>query len=227
MGLVVFCVGQLVTGCGQDTPDRLSFALPSDLTLRISSDDDEWHASPVALPNMVCGGPHALGTDCCSPPPPMAAVDCQQYPLACDPANNFCALTFDVTSAVRVDLLPEVAEVAAADGRVWSRVSLRALTVSAKGLGSLPIRAAALYVGPLAADGIGGPSVRLLGPVALTEKASPVPVDGAGEDAFASFARDYRMPFVLWLAAHVVVANGTVPAGTVEFTVAGRVEAEY
>lgn len=226
MGLVVFCVGQLVTGCGQDTPDRVTFELPSDLGFRISTDDSEWRSGPVTVPNMVCAGPHALSTNCCSPPAPMAAVDCQQYPLACDPDSNFCALTFDVTSAARVDLLPAV-ELAAADGRVWSRVSLRSLSISAQGLALLPIRSALLFVGPLAADGVGGPSVLPLAPVPLVEGESEVLVDRSGEEAFAYFARDYRTPFALWLSAHFAVSSGGISPAAVDFTVAGRVEVEY
>jgi hypothetical protein len=226
MGLVVFCVGQLVVGCGQDTPDRLTFALPSPLVFRISSDDSAWRSGPAVAPNMVCAGPQAQATDCCSPPPPMGPVDCQQSPLACDPTSNFCALTFDIASAVRVDLLAQVPEVAAVDGWAWSRVVLRSLTTKPSPLGRLPIRSAHLYVGPVGANGV-GESVRRLGPIALVEGTSPVPLDPLAEAAFASFARDYRMPFALWLSTHMVVANGTAPTGTVEFTLEGRVEAWY
>jgi hypothetical protein len=227
MGWVMLCLGPLLAACGEDTPDRFTFALPA-LRIDISSGDSDWRQAPAGVtPNMVCAGPHALGTDCCSPPAPLGQVNCQQYPFACDPANNLCALTFDVTAGVHLDLVAGVPELSGVDGRALSRLVLQTLTTTTKGLGILPIRSAQLYVGPAAATGVGAEGVRLLGPVTLADGSQPVSLDSGARDAFSSFGRDYRTPFALWLDAHVVVQNGVSPAGTVGFEIAGRAEAVY
>ena len=227
LGLVVG-LGQLLAACAQNTPDRLAFPLPT-VRFAISSTSPEWREVPenVAIPTMVCGGPQALATDCCSPPPPMPAFDCQQVPVACDPASNFCALTFDVEVGSQVDLVAQVAEVAAVDGRVFTSVSLLSLGTSSSDVRALDIRSADLYVAPGDATGSANPAAILLAPVSLASGTTPAVPSPEGQQAFASFARDYRAPFSLWLSTHIVVPNGSTPTGTVTFDVNGRAEALY
>lgn len=222
----VMGAGLVATGCGQDTPDRLSFALPS-ASIDISSDHPGWRTAPAtAVPAMVCAGPHAMGEDCCAPPAGVSGsqVDCEERPVACDPATNLCALTFDIASHAVVDLVARVPEVAATAGRVWSRVELSALSTRVKEPMALSIRTADLFVGPKDATSPSSPGVVHLGPVALTEQSTPL---FPGPEALASFhllAREYRMPFAFWVAAHLVVPRGDAPAGTVTIQVDGRLQ---
>jgi hypothetical protein len=227
MGFVL-CWGLSVAACGQNTPDRLPFALPTS-SLEISSRNAQWRAAPATgvIPNMVCGGPQALATDCCSPPAPLPTVDCEQYPLACDPASNFCALSFDVQVGTKVDLVAQVAEVGAVDGRVFTSVSLLSLSTSTSNLPALPIRSASLYIAPGDASGVSDPATVFVAEVSLGPGPSPVDPSPEARQAFSGFSRDYRAPFSLWLSVHVVVPNGSTPAGTVSFEVKGRAEAVY
>jgi hypothetical protein len=222
MGFVV-CLGQLLAGCGQNTSDRLDFALPS-LNFEFSSESTQWRqAPPTAVPNMVCAGPQALATDCCSPP----TADCQQYPVACDPLSNFCALTFDMEVTTKVDLVKDGTEVGDADGRVFTRVSLLTLSTSVGDTDDLPIRGANLYIGPGDAGSSSSPAATLLAPVSLTLGTTLVAPSAEAQQAFSGLARDYRTPFSLWLAGHFVIPNGSSPAGTVTFSVKARAEAVY
>jgi hypothetical protein len=227
MGFVVG-LGQVVAACGQNTPDRLGFALPTS-SFVISSKNSAWRQVPdtVLIPNMVCGGPQALATDCCAPPFPIPSIDCEQYPVACDPTSNFCALTFDVEVGTKVDLVAQVPEVGAVDGRVFTSVSLLSLSTSASNLGALPIRSANLYIAPGDVGGSSNPAAVLLSRVELTEGATPATPTPEGRQAFAALARDYRAPFSLWLSAHLVVPNGSTPSGTVTFTAHAQAEAVY
>lgn len=226
MGFVV-CLGQLLAGCGQNTPDRLDFALPT-LNFEFSSESTQWRqAPPAAVPNMVCSGPQALATDCCSPPATLPAADCQQYPIACDPLSNFCALTFDMEVTKKVDLVAGVDEVGAVDGRVFTRVSLLTLSTSVGDTDDLPIRGANLYIGPGDAGSSSSPAATLLAPVSLTLGTTLVAPSAEAQQAFSGLARDYRTPFSLWLAGHFVIPNGSAPAGTVTFSVKARAEAVY
>jgi hypothetical protein len=226
----VACIGQALAGCGplqENTPDRLDFALPS-LLFEVSSQGLQWRPAPsTGVPNMVCAGPQAIGTDCCAPPSPLPLIDCQQYPVACDPVDNFCALTFDVEENLVVDLVTDVPEVAAVEGRVFADVSILALDITVTGLANLPIRGAELYVGPKDLGGASSPAANLLAPVSLVSGTNLVVPGADAQQAFSSLARDYRTPFSILLAAHVVVPSGTSPAGTVTVRVNARAQALY
>jgi hypothetical protein len=227
-------IGQLCGGCGQNTPEDLDFTLRP-LSFEVSNASAQWRQAPANLvPNLVCAGPQALVSDCCSPPAPAAAVDCQQYPVACDPASNFCALTFDVEQAQEVNLVAGVPAIAAVDGRVFTRVFLTwlgsvatGLDTSATDLDELPIRSANLYIGPAGMGSSSNPAARLLAPVSLVPGESPLPLGAGAQEAFSSFARDYRAPFSLLLSTHLVIPSGVSPAVKVTFRIDARAEAWY
>jgi hypothetical protein len=231
MGFVIFA-SQLAAGCGEDTPERLSFALPTS-SIDLATSNPQWRSAPAAaVPAMVCAGPEALGTDCCSPPAgvPATGVDCAQYPVACDPSNHLCALTFEVQNKAVVDLLARVAEVSAVDGRVFTRAEISSLSTwveNAEALATLPIRSADLFIGPKEAVPAGSPGLVFLSALALTEQTTQITPSAEAQQAFSGFARDYRMPFALWISAHVVVAAGSTPSGSVTVHVDGRAQAWY
>ena len=227
MGFIMWA-GQLMAGCGEDTPDRLRFALPP-TTIDISSDNPQWRSAPVtAVPAMVCAGPLALGNDCCVPPPsvPATGVDCRQYPVACDPSNNLCALTFDVENRTTIDLT-RVPEIGAVDGRVFARVELMSLGTWVESAAALPVRNASLFIAPIETGTASSPEVTLLATVPLTETVTPTTPSFEARQAFSRFTRDYRMPFSLWVAAHVVVPSGSSPTGTVKVHIDARAQAWY
>ncbi len=228
MGFVLGA-GQLVAGCGEDTPNHLSFALPA-ATIDISSENPQWRSAPAtAVPAMVCAGPRALGNDCCVPPAgvPATGVDCQQYPVACDPSNSLCALTFDVENKTNIDLLSRIPDLAAVDGRVFSRVDLLSLTTSMKNDAGLPVRTADLFIAPIDAGATSSVQATFVAPVALSEEVTAATLGAGARQAFSGFMRDYRMPFSLWVSAHVVVASGSAPIGTATVRVAVQAEAWY
>jgi hypothetical protein len=224
------CLGQILAGCGigqEDTPERLDFALPS-CKFVVSSTSPQWRQSPPGgTPEMVCAGPQALATNCCLPPAPSPAIDCEQYPVACDPASNLCALTFDVEDIVAVDLVADVEEVAEVEGRVFSQVTLSSLTATMTGGSQLSIRTADLFLAPAGVGGSSSPGVELLAHLPLAAGANVIEPSAAARQAFAGFARNYHTPFSLLLSAHVVVPRGTVPSGSATITVTGQVEAYY
>jgi len=62
----------------------------------------------------------------------MTAIDCQEYPLSCDPADGYCALAFDYDDAVEIDLGRDVSALKDRPRRVLHRrrspLSTRRLT---------------------------------------------------------------------------------------------------
>jgi hypothetical protein len=228
--VAVSCLGQVLGGCGaltEDTPDHADFALPT-FRFTVSSESQQWrHPPPVEIPNGVCAGPLAIATDCCSPPLALQAIDCQQYPLACNPADNTCALIFDMVDSVDVDLASQVPAIAAVQGRIFSSVSLLGLTTKVTDLAELPILSAALYVAPADSGSPASPGANLLAPVSLAAAPNVIVPDEAAQRAFATFAANYQTPFSLLLSAHLVIAGDAVPTGSVNFDVSGQARGFY
>ena len=226
--LVVFCLGHVLSGCGgEDTPDHLDFTLPT-FKFTVSSASQQWRtAPPGGIPNKVCAGPEAVSTDCCSSAFADPPIDCQQYPVACNPDDNYCALVFDVEDSVDADLATDVSEIAAVQGRVFASVSLLSLTTTVSGLGQLPIRSANLYVAPGDSESASSPGAALLSPISLTSGPNIVVPDSAAQQAFSNFARNYQARFSLVLSAHFVIPGSTDPTGSVAFTVNGKARAYY
>jgi hypothetical protein len=214
-----------LAGCRDDSLERLDFDLPR---MRFSLTDSSLRASPPGdLPNLVCAGPLALVTDCCTPPAPAVAIDCQQYPVTCDPQVKLCALTFDVERVRDMNLVADVAAVAAVDGRVFSSVSLVGLSTTVELSGSLPIRSASLYLGPKGFGTSSSPAARFVVPVPIVAGTDSIVPSREAQQAFSDFACDYRTPFSWLLAAHVVILPGPRPSGSAIFNVAARARAEY
>jgi hypothetical protein len=221
----VFAVGlgQLLAGCAEDTPDHLDF------TLRTLSFVVESRISPPpgGIPNMVCAGPQALATDCCNPPPPSPPIDCQQYPIVCDEVEHFCALSYDSESTAETNLLADVPAVAAVDGRAFASVSLVAVYATVTSKGNLPVRSASLYLGPKGLASAASPEATLFATLLLSPGTTVLTPPAEAQQAFSRLARDYRTPFSWLLSAHLVVAPGITPSGSVTLTVAATAEARY
>ena len=229
----VFCLGQCLTGCGslgENTPDRLDFDLPLPTpTFAVSSNSALWRqAPPVGIPDLVCAGPEALTTDCCSPPAPAKSIDCQIYPMRCDPSDNYCAMVYDLEQSIDVDLTT-VPEIAAVQGRIFSSVSVVSLTTVVTDLNELPVlQSASLYVAPEDAGSSSAPGASFLAPVELAPGENVVVPDALAQAAFSSFATNYETRFSILLSAHLVIKNNnSVSTGSVGFSVTGHAEARY
>ena len=110
---------------------------------------------------------------------------------------------------------------------MFARVELTSLDTWVEDAAALPIRNASLFIAPTDAAATSSPEVTLLATVALTETATPATPSFEAQQAFSRFARDYRMPFSLWVAAHVVVPSGGTPTGTVKVHIDARAQAWY
>ena len=204
---------------------QLSFALPQ-TTFSIDTTDSRWWPSPpTGVPQVVCRGPAALVTDCCQPPPPMAAVDCQEYPLSCDD-NNMCALAFDYDDAEMVDL-GDVPALQAQRHSVLAQATVEQLDirVEADDAGALPLSAASLYVAPLGTSSASGAGAIFLAAIPLMS--GTVNLGAQAQIALSSFLMDFNTPFGLILSAHVVVESGPAPTGALTIVVNGPVKASF
>jgi len=208
----------------------LSFALPINREFKIASADSRWWPSPAqGVPDVLCSGPAALVSDCCQPPEPMNPVDCQAYPLSCDPEDGYCALTFDYDDAVEIDLGSDVPVLKDHPNRVLAQATLAGIeTTVTMGAGTLPLRTASLYVAPQGTTSAQATGATFLADVSLGS-AGPQQVDVAAqaEIGLSPFLTDFNTPFVLILSTRVVVKSGASPQGVETIRVGGIVDARY
>jgi|GEM_PF-1900955 len=209
-----FCLGQILSGCDsseEDLPDHLDFDLPEMKCTFSTADAFVASALKGHVPNMVCAGPLALGSDCCAPPAPLTAADCLTHPVACDQVSNYCALMLELNQPWKVDL-SKVPAIAAVRGYVFSSVnlgrlstSLATFSVSPHAPEALPIRGADLYVGPQDIDRPSSQRTAYLAPVGLSAGTTNVVPGPEAQQAFSAFARDYLSPFSILLSVRVVI----------------------
>jgi hypothetical protein len=217
----------------------LSFDLPV-ATFKVDPNDPRWWPSPPkGVPAVVCRGPAALVTDCCQPPAPMSAVDCQAYPLTCGD-DGMCSLTFDYDDAVEIDLGRDVpalqhrrgwvlaqATLAAIDTRVFAHVTRAGTDQTVGGVDTLPLRTASLYVAPQGADSARAPGAVFLAGIPLGSEDSHVDLAPGARLALSAFLTDFNTPFTLMLSTHVVVGSEAVPKAVAQVEVAGQVDASF
>jgi hypothetical protein len=207
----------------------LNFVLPINREFRIDSADSRWWPSPSrGVPEVICSGPAALVSDCCQPPEPMTAVNCQQYPLSCDPADGWCALAFDYDDAVEIDLGSDVPALRDHPLRVLAQATLATIeTTVTPGPGALPLRAASLYAAPQGTTSARAAGATFVAEVPLGSGKRQVDVGARAQIGLSPFLTDFNTPFVLILSTRVVVKSGAAPEGVETIRVEGRVDASY
>lgn len=193
-----------------------------------STDPRWWPSPPSGVPEVVCSGPAALVSNCCQPPPPMPAVDCQAYPLSCDD-SQMCALVFDYDDAVEIDLGSDVPELQQQRDRVLTQATLASFdtTVEVADAGTLPLRAASLWAAPQGAKSDRAAGAVFLAGIPLTSGISHVDLAADAQDALSAFLMDFNTPFALILSGHVVIESAPVPNTALTINVAGQVNASF
>jgi hypothetical protein len=207
---------------------ELNFDLPVSRDFQIETADSRWWQSPAqGVPDVVCSGPAALISDCCQPPAPMEAVDCQEYPLSCD-QDRMCAMVFDYDDAVEIDLGRDVPALKDQPLRVVAQATLAAITTTVtSGVGTLPLQAASLYVAPQGAVSARAAGAIFLAGIPLWSGANQVDLDAQARIGLSPFLADFNTPFALILSAHVDVKSGAAPKGAEAIKVAGQVNASF
>jgi len=208
---------------------NLSFDLPVTRDFQIDSTDPRWWpAPPYGVPDVVCSGSAALVSDCCQPPPPMAAVDCQAYPLSCGDSGR-CALVFDYDDAVEIYLARDVPALQQQRDRVLTQATLAAIdtTMEVADAGTLPLRAASLWVAPENATSDQAAGAVFLTGIPLRLGTSRVDLAADAREALSAILMDFNTPFVLILSGHVVVGSALVPKTALTINVSGQVNASF
>jgi hypothetical protein len=208
---------------------NLSFELPVAREFKIASTDSRWWPCPsLGVPDVVCSGPAALVSDCCQPPAPMHPVDCQEYPLSCDPADGYCALAFDYDDAVEIDLGRDVSALKDRPRSVLAQATLATIdTTVTPMVGSLPLRTASLYAAPQGTTSARAAGATFLADVPLGKGTGHVDLAAQAQIGFSPFLTDFNTPFVLILSTHVVVKSGAPPSGVEAIKVDGHVNASF
>jgi hypothetical protein len=225
------CLFALVASGGCSASDdvgggNVSFMLPITEPFEIHADpnDPQWWPPPrEGVLNVPCRGSVALIDDCCQLPSPEDPVNCKEYPVICD-SNNACALAFDYSVAVELNLGRDVP--ALEPRRTWVLAKATLATIeSMVDLAGLPVQAAELYVAPEGILSARGPGATRLASIPLMRQGQ-AEVAPEAQLALSSFLVDFNTPFNLIVLAHVV--EQFVPADAVAtIRIWGRVDASF
>jgi hypothetical protein len=178
------------------------------------------------VPEVVCRGGAALVSDCCQPPAPAAAIDCRQYPVACDEQDGFCALIFDYEQTLELNLARDVPELQPLRDRVIAEVELDHLEARVAG-DELPVRHMDLFVAPAGTTSAGRAGALHLARLGAGPATTSIPLEPEARLAFAAFAVDHRSPFALVLLTHVVQRSGAAWQGTFSVQLTATLTARF
>jgi hypothetical protein len=234
LGLIWLVALAAAGGCslsGEVGGGEVSFDLPA-AEFEIDTSDVRWQLAPAnGVPDVVCGGPAALISDCCQLP----GFDCQVYPLTC--SDQRCAMVFDYEDAMEMDVGNNVEVLQ--DRRKWvlARASLDAFRRTVHVTDGFPLKQADLYVAPQGSHSKNATGARLLTSISLVatqstgapdaQAAPSVELPPEAQSALSSFLMDFNTPFSLILSAHVVVKSRDMARGEVAVRLTGRVNASF
>jgi|tagenome__1003787_1003787.scaffolds.fasta_scaffold20822138_1 hypothetical protein len=224
----------LVSACGLihelENFKGINFDLP-ERKYSVSTDDPSWKSPPLdGVPAVSCGA-GGLVMDCCTPPPPLPAIDCARSPLACDAGN--CALEFTYDQVQGVNLAKEVPSLASSKGQIFSQVLLKTIDVTidtnSMNVSLPPVN---VYLAPASVTSSTSPMAKKVATLSMKTPgytgAETVPLDEAAQQLFSMYARDYQTPFNIIISTQVVLKAGSpIPKGKLDFRVGGRVEAKF
>ena len=216
----------LVGGCGLlDALDKLksvSFMLPAQ-SFTVTTDGPNWRSPPAGgIPALPCGQGQPIA-DCCASP-----VDCMRTPLSCEAER--CALKFTYEQVAGVTL-SNVDALKQNSGMIFSDLLLKQIDLTVDNQMNVTTPPVDLYVAPSSTTSASGPGAIKFATIprqtAGFKGNVSVPVDGSGQTAFSSFARNVQTPFNIIMSTGILVKSGDpVPSGKITFTVTGTVEAK-
>ena len=207
----------------------ITFDLP-ERTYTMSTQDAKWQTSPPTyVQSLTC----ATVADCCSPaglPPGAPMFDCSAYPLTCE--SGQCGMRFPFEVPSTIDLAAEAPALNQVGEGAVEDVLLRSLTYSVENTSNVDLPPTSLYIAPEGVTTAASDGATLLATIPMTPSGAmaeqEVELSVEAQEAFASFARNFKTPFTLIGSTTVVVRSGDpTPAGEVKLVVSGKVTAKF
>jgi hypothetical protein len=216
----------LAGGCGLlnalDKIKGLTFMLPAQ-KYTVSTSDANWRSPPASgIPPLPCGAGQPIA-DCCAAP-----VDCGRTPLVCEAER--CSLKFSYEQVKTVNLSKDVMELAQYNGMIFTQVLLTEIQLDVDNQMNVTTPPVNLFVAPA---NVTSPSSAGAQKIAVIPMQAPgtqgritVPLDAAAQQVFSNFARDFQTPFNIIMSTTITTSGNPLPAGHIDFTVGGLVEAK-
>jgi hypothetical protein len=172
----------------------------------------------------MCGPGQPLPT-CCPP-----TVDCTRSPLSCEAER--CALKFTYEQASMLNLAKDVDALKQQGGMIFSDLLLKQLDLTVNNMMNVTTPPVDLYVAPANVTSASGGGAQKIATIPMQTPGFNgkivVNLDGAGQQAFSSFARNVQTPFNIIMSTDILVKAGDpVPMGRIDFGVSGTVEAKF
>lgn len=228
VGVGVAAMG--LVGCGLldlDSFRGITFNLP-EKTYRIDSSDSKWDApAQASLPTVPCG-PGGVPT-CCEPAlASMFGVDCAKHPLTCE--GGACAYGFEYEVESIVDLKKEVPELDSSTVDALSEILLKNIKVTLDNDLNMALPPVEIFVAPsdatTAADSRAKKLAQVPGKAAGYSGTETIPLSSEAQQAFSSFATNYKVPFKIFARTKLTLRAGQpAPEGRATAKIGGQVEA--
>jgi hypothetical protein len=219
-----------LSACGLLSSDitKVTFTLPSKTVAFDTASLNIPSGNTVAVP---CG-PGQIVMDCCNPPAPLPAPDCNSVNITCaaNPQGmNVCTAEVTVSQSSTLNLGQEVPQLASATSLANLSISQISYTVDSNTM-NVDLPPAIIYLAPNGVTDSTDTRAKRFGTVPVipagTTPTGNVSLEPDATTTFSSFTHDLKTPFNLILTTTVDVPSGTpIPSGAVQITVTGKMSA--
>jgi len=221
--MAVGCVG-----CGwliSSDVTETDFALP----MKSYSFNASMFNVPSALTQDVPCGTGQIVTDCCNPPAPLPAPDCNANTVTCEPnasGANVCTAQVTVSQATPINLGQEVPALNSITGVLNIKIKKISYTVNDNTL-SVNLPDVVLYVAPQGVTDPNDPSAQKFGTMpaiaAMATPAGDVVLEPNAAQVLNTYTKNIQSPFTLIAATTLKVSKA--PTGKIDMTISGTLAA--
>jgi hypothetical protein len=212
--------GWLISSDVTETP----FDLPS---RSYSFNSSTFNVPDPLMQEVACGTPPV--TDCCNPPPPLPAPDCNANTITCEPnasGASVCTVQVTVSQSSPINLGQEVPALNNVTGVLNIKIKKISYRVDANTL-TVNLPDVILYVAPQGVTDPNDPNARRFGTLpAIAAMATPsgdVVLDPNAAQALNMFTQNIQTPFTFIAATTLKVSKA--PTGKIDMTISGTLAA--
>jgi len=201
------------------------FALPA----KSYSFDASMFNVPAGLSQDVPCGAGQIVTDCCNPPAPLPAPDCNATPVTCEQnenGTNVCTAQMTVSQSSPINLGQEVSSLNGVTGVLTIKIKRISYAVTANTL-TVNLPDVILYVAPQGVTDPNDPSAQKFGTLpaiqSMTTPSGDVLLEPNAAQVLNGYTKNIQTPFTFIAATRPKVSHA--PAGRIDVTVTGTLSA--
>ena len=218
----------LGSGCGwliSSDVTETDYVLPN----KSYSFDASTFGVPSALSQDVPCGTGQIVMDCCAPPVPLPAPDCQANMVTCDQNENgmnVCMAQVTVAQATPINLGQEIPALSGVTGVLNIKIKEITYVVTANTL-TIDLPDVILFAAPQGVTDPSDPSAQKFGTLpaisAMSTPAGKVILEPNAAQVLNTYTKNIQSPFTIIAGATVKVSHA--PAGKIDMTIGGTIAA--